>query len=343
MTLHHPARHVSAVELSAICLGLLVAAALGVASLWLATLLPVPPVVIALLLGITLAGIVQPHWMAAMEQGIGVGARGLLRLAIVFLGCRLMPRDLAALGVDALVLVAASVSITWIGGILIARACGLARDAAGISATSVAICGAAAALAASAAAPRRKGLDELTSAIVVAVALLSTAAMLGYPQLAKALHLSLGATAALFGAGIHDVAHVAGAGLSISETTSAAAVAVKMVRVACLLPVIILLSLWFAQISSDTASAAERPPALPMFLIGFAVVGGLNMAGLMPAPLAKFGTGVATDLLVISMAAIGMKTSLRNLMSLSGKLWLVLGLQTALQLSCVLTLIHFLY
>ncbi len=278
-----------------------------------------------------------------MEQGIGFTSRGLLRLAIVFLGCRLMPRDLAALGVEAVALVAVSVSITLIGGIALARMFGLERDAAGISATSVAICGAAAALAASAAAPKRKGLDELTSAIVVAVALLSTFAMLAYPHLAKLLELSLGATSALFGAAIHDVAHVAGAGLSISEPMSAASIAVKMVRVACLLPVVVLLSLWFARSQPRGAAAQDRPPALPLFLVGFAIVGGLNMAGLMPAPLAKIGTVVATDLLVISMVAIGMKTSVRSLLKLSGKLWLVLTLQTCIQLCTVLALILLLF
>jgi uncharacterized membrane protein YadS len=148
----------------------------------------------------------------------------------------------------------------------------------------------------------------------------------------------------LFGAGIHDVAHVAGAGLSVSESTSAASIAVKMVRVACLLPVIVLLSLWFAKASTaEGPSIGDRPPALPLFLIGFALVGGLNMAGFMPSILAKIGTDIATYLLVISMAAIGLKTSIRSLMTLSGKLWLVLGLQTVLQLSVVITLIHWLY
>jgi uncharacterized integral membrane protein (TIGR00698 family) len=317
---------------------------MGAISLGVSKALPIPPVVIALVIGIAIAGVVPPHWLGTMEQGIGLASRGLLRLAIVFLGCRLLPGDIAALGPHAVILVLASVTTTWIGGIMIARALGLERDAAGISATSVAICGAAAALAASAAAPKRKGLDELTSAIVVAVALLSTFAMLAYPHLATAFRLSAQATAALFGAGIHDVAHVAGAGLSVSESTSAAAIAVKMVRVACLLPVVVLLSMWFAKArSADEISSGDRPPALPLFLIGFALVGGLNMAGFMPSILAKIGTDIATYLLVISMAAIGLKTSIRSLMTLSGKLWLVLGLQTVLQLSVVLTLIHWLY
>jgi uncharacterized membrane protein YadS len=55
------------------------------------------------------------------------------------------------------------------------------------------------------------------------------------------------------------------------------------------------------------------------------------------------GTIVATDLLVISMVAIGMKTSVRSLLKLSGKLWLVLGLQTLIQLISVLGLIHLLF
>ena len=68
------------------------------------------------------------------------------------------------------------------------------------------------------------------------------------------------------GATIHDVAQVVGAGYSISDEAGDTATLFKLMRVAMLLPVVVLLSVLFR---GDGDVGSKRPPLLPGFLAAF--------------------------------------------------------------------------
>ncbi len=60
---------------------------------------------------------------------------------------------------------------------------------------------------------------------------------------------------------------------------------------------------------------AKRPPLLPWFAVAFAVLVGVNSTGVLPKPLVSFGVDVSQACLVAAMAAIGMKTHLREIVT----------------------------
>jgi uncharacterized integral membrane protein (TIGR00698 family) len=320
--------------------GLLLCAGLAVLAVVANDVAGVPTmlVVLALGMGVRLAAPKLTAWSAA---GIGFTSTTVLRAGVALLGFRVVADDLLALGLPALGLVLVSVAATVLGGFAIARALRQPADLAAVSATSVAICGASAALAASAAVPRRAGLERETVLVILIVSLLSTAAMLGYPVLARTLALDADGTALLLGAAIHDVAQVAGAGFAVSEDTGVRAVTVKMIRVACLLPVVMGIAFVFIGRSAADAQKGKRWRAIrpPTFLVLFFLFAVITSTALLPPQVSAAAGTTAGWLLAAAVGAIGLKTGFGELKAARPSLAAALVLQTGWQLGVVVALI----
>jgi uncharacterized integral membrane protein (TIGR00698 family) len=322
---------------SAVLPGLALCALLAVAATLLAKASGIPAMLLVLVAGFA-TRLLAPGFVTRVAAGICFSASTVLRCGIVLLGLRVVAGDIATLGPSTIGLVLASVVATVGGGYLIARLFRQPADVAAVAATSVAICGASAALAASAVVPRRPAMERETLLIIIVVSLLSTAVMLLYPAIAGLLGLSGSQTAVLLGAAIHDVAQVAGAGFSVSPETGVAAVTVKMIRVACLLPVVATIGFLAFRNHAD-ANAGKPRQYLPAFLVGFFLLALLASAGTVPPVLAATGGQAATWALTVAVAALGLKTGFGELRSARPALLATLAAQTALQFSVVLALV----
>lgn len=177
-----------------------------------------------------------------------------------------------------------------------------------LSGGAVAICGASAALAIASVLPRNENSERDTILTVVSVTALSTLAMILYPVFATSIGLDHKHAGVFIGGTIHDVAQVVGAGYMISPETGDIATYVKLLRVAMLLPVVFVISLMSAR------SGGERSrPSLPLFLVGFALLVLANSFGLLPRVAIDFANDVSRWCLVAAIAALGMKTSFKDL------------------------------
>ncbi len=314
--------------------GLALCASLAAGAIAIAGPTGIPGVVAGLVMGMIVRAL-APGLVGASDAGIRYCGRTLLRVAVALLGLRLTAPDLAALGTEAVGIVAVSLIATIGAGYLAAKL--LLRDSqvAAIAAASVAICGASAALAVSSIFPQRAALERMTMLIVIVVSLLSTVVMLAYPPLAGALGFSGPEAALLFGAAIHDVAQVAGAGLALSPETATQAVAVKMIRVAGLIPVV----LCFGILLRTRQEAGGSRQLLPAFLIAYVVLALAAGFGVLPAALVSLGSTAATWLLTAAVVAIGLSTRIEDLRAAPPLLILFLVGQTLLQLTIVVLLI----
>lgn len=320
--------------------GLVLCAGLSAISTWLSPMIGIPAMLTVLLAGMGVR-IASPGLVQQLSPGIGFCGKKLLRIGVALLGLRVVAGDLVSLGWRAILLVILSLCVTIAGGYLIARLLGQPRDTASVAATSVGVCGASAALAASAMAPARPGLERDTTVIIIAVSLLSTAVMVLYPALAELVGYGPIQSSLLFGAAIHDVAQVVGAGFAVSPEIGVQAVTVKLIRVACLLPVVLV---WgFMHGRSREMGDSSSPPGLPIFLIGFFLLSAVASYGLLPAPLRELGGASAGWALAAAVAAIGLKTSLGDLRTVPPSLLVSLLGQTALQLVTVAALIALLF
>lgn len=255
--------------------------------------------------------------------GIEFAARKVLRLGVALLGARITFAQVAALGVETVLMVVAAVTLTICFGWLLALRLGLRSDYGLLSGGAVAICGASAALAISSVLPRHPDDERNLILTVVGVTTLSTVAMVAYPLLASALGMSDHTAGVFLGATIHDVAQVVGAGYMISPETGDTSTIVKLLRVALLVPVVFAFGLLLGRGGDGT-----KAPRLPGFLVGFAVLVAANSFGWVP-PLARDTlANLSGVLLITAIAALGIKTSFRRLATVGWKPVLMMVAET---------------
>jgi len=251
------------------------------------------------------------------KPGIEFTSRHVLRWGVALLGLRITAAQVAALGWHPVLLVVVSVVVTIGVSMLAAKAMGFNILFGLLSGGATAICGASAALALAAALPAHPLKERATLFTVVGVSALSTFTMIIYPMVARALGLDEHLAGIFLGATIHDVAQVVGAGYGMSQATGDVATLVKLIRVATLLPVI-MFAVMFTRATGKHADG-PRPPLLPWFAVAFAALVALNSTGWLPKAVSAIGTDVSSWFLVAAIAGIGMKTQLRELVTVGLK------------------------
>lgn len=269
----------------------------------------------ALLLGIAL------HFLSEEETcraGVEFTARSVLRFGVALLGARISLELLAGLGLDLIGLLAAGVLLTIGFGLLAARVLGRSWLFGLLTGGAVAICGASAAMAISAVLPRNEHSEQNLIFTVLSVTMLSTAAMILYPILAETFAFDDVTIGVFLGGTIHDVAQVVGAGFSVSDEAGEVATLVKLLRVAMLAPIVLVISLLMRG-ASGASGEINRPPVLPLFVAGFLGFAALNSMGFIPAPVAGVLSEASRWALLISIAAVGMKTSLKRILEVGGQ------------------------
>ncbi|MEZ5662678.1 MAG: putative sulfate exporter family transporter [Burkholderiaceae bacterium] len=299
--------------------GVLICGVVAVAAMALGAHYGAPVMLFALLLGMALNFLSREGPSA---PGIEFTARSLLRLGVALLGLRITLAQVVELGWEPVAMVVVSVAATVSFGIVLARWMGFRVFFGLLTGGAVAICGASAALALSAAMPMHPLKERATLFTVIGVSTLSTLAMVLYPPLTHMLDLSTVEAGAFIGGTIHDVAQVVGAGYSLSHEAGDAATLVKLMRVAMLLPAVALaawLSGRYLRTNGEGGESGARPPLLPGFAIGFAALVAINSTGWIPRPVVLAGQSVSQFLLVAAMGAIGMKTHLRELATVGWK------------------------
>ena len=314
--------------------GVLACAVVAAASTFLSQHYGAPVMLFALLLGMAM------NFLSAdgpCAPGIEFSARQVLRIGVALLGLRITIAQVVALGWQPVVLVVISVALTIAVAMLVARAMGFQALFGLLSGGATAICGASAALALSAALPAHPQKERATLFTVIGVSALSTLAMIVYPMLVHWLGLDARTAGVFLGGTIHDVAQVVGAGYSLSRETGDVATLVKLMRVAMLLPVIMFAA---ALTRARVGDGAVRPPLLPWFAVAFAALVAINSAGWVPSSIQALGSDVSRWFLVAAIAAIGMKTQLKDVAAVGLKpIVLMLG-ETVFLAALVLALLR---
>lgn len=316
--------------------GMAVSLVVAAAATFLSEHYGAPVLLFALLLGMAL------NFLSAegsCKEGIAFTARSVLRIGVALLGMRITLGQIAELGWMPVVLVVTLVVVTIGLSVVVAKWMGFQRLFGMLTGGATAICGASAALALAASLPNHPQKERATLFTVIGVSVLSTLAMITYPMIARFFELTPVEAGVFLGATIHDVAQVVGAGYSMSTETGDVATVVKLMRVAMLLPVIVAAAMITRMQGADGA-LDKRPPLLPMFAVGFLVLACINSTGWVPALVQSGVNDLSRWCLVIAIAAIGMKTQLKELASVGIKPILLMLGETAFLAALVLVLMH---
>lgn len=290
--------------------GVLACLVIALAAQFLSDHYGAPTLLLALLLGIAFQFLSEE---GAAVPGVAFTAKTILRLGVTLLGARMSFELLLGIGLDTIALCILAVAATIGIALLAARVLGRGWRIALLTGGAVAICGASAAMAIAAVLPRNEHSERNLIFTVISVMLLSTTAMVAYPIICAFLGFDDKATGIFLGATIHDVAQVVGAGFSVSDTAGEAATLVKLFRVTLLAPVVLVYSLSIRHWVPGEGVGETRPPLLPGFVVGFIVLAVANSVGLVPAAAATFMVDTSRWALVLGIAAVGMKTSMRSI------------------------------
>lgn len=285
-----------------------------------------PTILYALLMGMSLNYL---SLEGRCVDGIHFAAKTVLRFGIGLLGARITIEQLLSLGFTPIAIVAVGVPATILFGYLCGRWLKLSKSQSILSGASVGICGASAALAVSAVLPQDKTSEKNLIFTVIAVTALSTVAMIGYPLIVSVLGLNEAESGIFLGATIHDVAQVVGAGYMMSDNVGDVATFTKLLRVAMLVPVVVMISLVVVRKSADKGQQSASSLPLPGFLIAFIIIMAVNSAGWVPAPVAESMIDLSRWCLIIAMVGLGMKASFKELAEMGWRPMVLMVAETA--------------
>ena len=283
----------------------------------------VSPLLVAIVLGI-LATNIRPL-PDRLSPGLAVASKRLLRMGIVLLGLQLVLADIAALGVRMVVAVALIVAFGFAGTLMAGRALGVPPMQRLLVAAGFSICGAAAVAAVDGVVEADE--EDVASAIALVV-LFGTAMIALGPALTGLLDLSTRRQGLVIGGAVHEVAQVVAAGGIIGHAALAAAVTVKLARVAMLAPMIMVIG---ARRRHRLAAAAttSNPPLVPLFVAGFLAAAVVRTAVPLDDGVISAARMLQTVLLAAAMFALGTGVKAPVLRKLGGRPLALGALSTA--------------
>ncbi|WP_298251391.1 YeiH family protein [uncultured Arthrobacter sp.] len=298
--------------------------------------------VLALVLGIVLGN--SGLYTAALRPGISGGTKRLLRAGVVLLGLQLALPDILALGAQVILLIVASVAVSFTATLWIGRRFGLSRAGALLMAAGFSICGASAIAG-------MQGIvdaddDEVASAVAM-VTLYGSLMILALPLLNLLVGLGAGDFGIWSGLAVHEVAQVVAVASTAGTTALAAATVVKLGRVLMLAPVAAVASIGERRhaarslrdapphaaqhgVQHGVQDVRRNTPLVPLFVLGFLAAVILRSSGVLPELVLDVGRTLTTILLAAGMFGLGAGIDIRRLLHTGGRFAAVGAVSTAL-------------
>jgi uncharacterized integral membrane protein (TIGR00698 family) len=309
--------------------GLALASVAALAAAWISEHYGAPLMLMGLLFGLAFN---FANADAKLQPGLGFASRALLRWGIVLLGFKVSLADIVGLGLSSFIAIACIVTVVIASGILTSRALGLGTAFGLLAGGAVAICGASAALAFAALLGEKRASQAQLTLTLVAIAAASAIAMSVYPLLAAMLRLDNTHAGFVMGASIHDVAQALGAGYSISEASGDTATIVKLTRVALLIPVLGIASLFLGRQEGKVAVGGH----FPWFVLGFLGVAIFSSVIAIPSPISLIASKAAGAMLLLAVVATGIRSPMHLLLQQGWRASIPVAVATVTSLAAAL-------
>ncbi|MEX3746647.1 MULTISPECIES: YeiH family protein [Lysinibacillus] len=285
--------------------------------------------VIAIILGMAwrAAFKVQDSWQA----GISFSSKKLLRLGIILLGMRLNLADIyhAGAGVFLIAFIDLVFALVVVYGLT--KVFHVEKKLGILTACGTAICGAAAVVAI---APQIKANEKETAVGAAIVALLGTIFTLVYTVLYSVFNLTPTEYGIFAGGTLHEIAHVIAAASAGGNEAVDMAVIVKLTRVALLVPVAIIIGIFYQRMDKGQEKEGFSLSIIPWFILGFLAMSAINSLGIIPANVAQTFVNISYLLIGMSMAGLGLNVEIKTFKQLGVKAFIA-GLIGSVCLSIV--------
>ncbi len=267
--------------------------------------------VIAILLGTLIhTGLgLAPRFVA----GVQFATKTVLEVAVVLLGGTISAAALAQSGLGLIVAVAVVVTLALAASYLVARWLGLDERLATLVACGNSICGNSAIMAT---APVIDAPAEDVAASIAFTAALGIVVVLLLPLVFGALGLTEWQYGVVAGLSVYAVPQVLAATGPVGVMSTQVGTLVKLMRVLMLGPVVLFVGLRHGR------SGAARPSVallLPWFIAGFLLMMAARSFGVLPEETLGPLQQAASQLTLVSMAALGLSVDLRTVLSSGGR------------------------
>jgi uncharacterized integral membrane protein (TIGR00698 family) len=274
--------------------------------------------VLAIVLGVAVRALWPPPERA--RPGLAFSSRTVLQAAIVVSGFALSFVTVVRTGLGTLPVTLGTMAVALALAPLVGRALRLEDVLQRLVGVGTAICGA------SAIAAVATVIEPAESEIALAIATVffyNIVAVLAFPPLGHLMHLTQDAFGLWAGTAINDTSSVVAAGYAYGREAGDHATIVKLTRATLILPIVGVLAVLRARARHTGAGNAESPERagrvpwrriIPWFIVWFLAAALVNTAGVIP--LAWHGPIglLATFLISVALAAIGLQTQLAKLL-----------------------------
>lgn len=301
---------------------------------------PIEAAIIAIISGIIIrnVGLVPKFCFSGIKAFEKVLIAG-----IVLIGASLNFKSIGSQGLNMLVIVLATMVISFFTIYYLGRLFKLPKTLATLLSVGTTICGGSAIAVTS---PLIRAKEEETSYAISVIALWGLFAMIFYPKFAQLL----GATDIQFGVfsgvAIHSTPQVVGAGFIFSELAGKTATAVKLVRNCFMAPLAFLITVWYTR---NALASKKREgvhvnimKAFPWFLFGYFVMAGFNTMGYFSVKGIEIFSSVGKFLILFGLAGIGLNTVFRSFKKIGAKPLIVGFLGAVVVAGCSIFLIFLL-
>lgn len=288
--------------------GIFLSFLVGLFSYLIAPFIPgINGVILSFILGVIIGNVLTlPD---GFSQGIKFSSSKVLEASIVLLAFSISFSDIQAIGPSKFALIAITILLVLSLTIFLAKKLNCPTESGWLVGFGTAICGSSAI---AALAPSVTKNTEDTGISIAIVNLIGSIGMVIMPFVLKYLEVSELDSSIYIGASLHSVGNVMGAGFGMDNPTIGAnALTIKMARVALLTPAIIFFNI-LVQAGKKRSFASYFK--LPLYLWAFIAITILVSVVSLPQPFLDVMNFGGKFLLIVAMAAIGLKVSLRQLL-----------------------------
>lgn len=256
-----------------------------------------------------------------LKPGLEFVSKKVLKTAIVLMGSTLNLGIVLEVGSRTLLILFFTLTTAFIGSYLIGKKTGVNWKLSNMIATGTGICGGSAI---AALAPVIEAEDSDVSYALSVTFLFDMLMVILFPIMGRAMKLTDAAFGFWTGTAVNDTSSVVAASFAFSEAAGEVATMVKLTRTLAIIPTVIVFAIIILKKQynkpslNNTSSSISFKTLFPWFIILFVIMAGLNTTGMIASQTAETFRGISRFLMVIALAAIGLRTDL-DIMRRTGK------------------------
>lgn len=293
--------------------GFILATIIAVIAMIIESLLPghyIGAAVLAMFIGIALRSVYYNEKL--FNEGVQFTSKKVLKFAIILLGASLNFSIIVNVGGRTLMVLLFTLLTAFGGGYFLSKLFKVNWKLGNMIAAGTAICGG---TAIAAMAPVIEADDGDVSYAISSTFVFDMLMIIAYPIAGQLLRLSDSFYGFWAGTSINDTSSVVAAGFAFSDAAGEIATMVKLTRTLAIIPTVIFFSLLYYKNKKVDGEIKKGKMSLrgliPWFIIAFVSMAGLNSLGIIPVELSEVLRNISRFLMVIALAAIGLKTNLK--------------------------------